>query len=408
MELASFFIFTLALLNTLTLRVPIANPTAKNIIQNSYIVVYNESCSDDEVVAHQAHWTVTMARRNIGKRSNIGDRFLSTTVKTFSIGTVRAMALDADDQSAIEINQADEVAFIESDTQMHIETLITQDDATTGLARLSASQPGGLNYSYDDSAGEGITVFVIDTGIMTNHTQFQGRATLGFNAVNDINTDENGHGSHVAGTIGGYTFGVAKKVSLVGVKVLDASGEGSYSGILSGIEYVVDTIKAGNLSGKAVVNMSLGGSKSQAINQAITAVRIAGAVPVVAAGNDHEDASNDSPASAPGAITVGAIDQTTDQRAWFSNFGQVVDVFAPGVNVESVGIQNTTATKTEDGTSMASPHVAGLAAYLMALHNITDVGVVEATILGLAGATNSSVMENAMLTTDLIANNGHL
>lgn len=154
------------------------------------------------------------------------------------------------------------------------------------------------------------------------------------------------------------------------------------------------------------MNMSLGSSRFNALNQAVSNLRTAGVVPVVAAGNDDDDAQNSTPASAPGAITVGAVDQTTDRRASFSNFGRLVDVYAPGVNVESVSIQNTTATRALSGTSMASPHVAGLAAYLMALENITNVDAVAARIKGLARATGSHVLGNVKGTTPLIVNNG--
>lgn len=170
---------------------------------------------------------------------------------------------------------------------------------------------------------------------------------------------------------------------------------------------VAQTAQANGLSGKSVMNMSLGGSKSNAVNSAINALRAAGVVPVVAAGNENVDAANDSPASASGAITVGAIDQTTDRKASFSNFGQFVDVFAPGVNVKSVGISSTTDTAVLSGTSMASPHVAGLAAYLMAFENITDIDAVAARIVSLAGDTNAKVLSNAKQTTNLIANNGN-
>ena len=165
-------------------------------------------------------------------------------------------------------------------------------------------------------------------------------------------TDENGHGSHVSGTIGGATFGVSKNVDLVAVKVLDANGGGSNSGVLNGMQFVIDDVQKNGRSGKAVMNMSLGGSFSQAINRAIEALRNAGVVPVVAAGNENQDTANTSPGSAPNAITVGAIDATNDQRASFSNFGQLVDIYAPGVNVLSVGIKSDTDTATLSGTSM--------------------------------------------------------
>lgn len=181
------------------LSVPIVNPNTKDIIPNKYIVVYNDTFSDAIVTAHQSKWIATMAKRNIGKRS-LDNRALSTTVQTFGIGTMRAMALDADDASAIEINSADCVSYLEADAVVRINALVKQANATSGLARLSSGRAGATDYVFDDSAGEGITAFVVDTGIMVNHTEFQGRATLAFNAANTVMTDENGHGSHVAGT----------------------------------------------------------------------------------------------------------------------------------------------------------------------------------------------------------------
>lgn len=221
------------------LGVPIKNFDVVDIIPNSYIVVYNDSCPDNMVAAHQAKWVKTLAQRNIGKRSTVDGRDFSTQVQTFSIGTLRAMALDADDKSAIEINSADEVAYIEADAYMNINALVRQSPATTGLARLSAGAAGATDYVFDDSAGQGIMAFIVDTGIMANHTEFEGRAVQGFNAVNNVDTDENGHGTHVSATIGGATFGVAKKVNLVGVKVLDAQGAGTNSRVLAGMNFGV-------------------------------------------------------------------------------------------------------------------------------------------------------------------------
>lgn len=222
---------------SLSLGVPIKNADVKDIIPNSYIVVYNDSCPDSMVAAHQAKWVKTLAQRNIGKRSSVDGRDFSTQVQTFSIGTLRAMALDADDKSAIEINAAEEVAYIEADAYMNINALVRQSPTTTGLARLSAGAAGATEYIFDDSAGQGIMAFIVDTGVMANHTEFEGRAVQAFNAVNNIDTDENGHGTHVSATIGGATFGVAKKVNLVGVKVLDAQGAGTNSRVLAGMNF---------------------------------------------------------------------------------------------------------------------------------------------------------------------------
>lgn len=187
------------------LSVPITNPNSRDIIPNKYIVVYDETFSDDIVTAHQAKWITTMAKRNVGKRSLADNRPLSTTIRTFGIGTMRAMALDADDQSAIEINSAACVKYIEADAYVSINAMVTQANAPSGLARLSSAAPGGTNYVFDDSAGQGITAFIVDTGIMVNHTEFGGRATFAFNSANNVDTDQNGHGTHVAGEFENFT-----------------------------------------------------------------------------------------------------------------------------------------------------------------------------------------------------------
>lgn len=224
--------------------VPIMNPNAKNIIPNKYVVVYHDAVDDDTVAAHQAYWATTIAKRNIGKRSPVDNRLLSPAVRTFSIGPLRAMALEADDASAVEINNSDEVHYIEADTRFHLSKSITQHNATSGLSRLSSPWPGETSYTYHDSAGAGIAVFVVDSGIKADHEEFEGRAVLAFNIVDGNNTDENGHGSHVAGTIGGKTFGVAKKVALYGVKVLGADGTAPMSNVLAGIEFGTSLLPA--------------------------------------------------------------------------------------------------------------------------------------------------------------------
>lgn len=220
------------------------NPNARDIIPNKYVVVYHDDLDDDTVAAHQAYWATTIAKRNIGKRSPVDNRLLSPTVRTFSIGPLRAMALEADDASVMEINDADEVHYIEADTHFRLSKAITQHNATSGLSRLSSVQTGATSYAYHDSAGAGITVFVVDSGIMTDHEEFEGRAVLAFNNVDGNNTDGNGHGSHVAGTIGGKTFGVAKKVTLYGVKVLGADAVAPMSNILAGVEFGMSLLPA--------------------------------------------------------------------------------------------------------------------------------------------------------------------
>ncbi|KAH8887328.1 subtilisin-like protein [Thozetella sp. PMI_491] len=388
------------------LGVPISNPDAAELIPNRYIVVYNTNATSDAITAHQNSVIKAVAKRNIGKRSPTSGRLLSTKVDTFAMGTWHAMALEADDRMMNDIFTAEEVNYIEQDAVVRLTAQQTETSAPSGLVRLSSETTGGTSYVFDSTAGAGITVYVVDTGIRTTHSDFEGRATFGANFISNVQTDDNGHGSHVSGTIAGAKFGVAKKANLVAVKVLGADGSGTNSGVIAGMNFVASNATAQKLSGKAVMNMSLGGSRSTAVNQAINGIIRAGVTPVVAAGNENQDTANTSPGSAAAAITVGAIDQTTDAKASFSNFGAGVDIFAPGVKVQSVGITSDTATNTLSGTSMASPHIAGLAAYLMALENITDPTAVSNRIKALATASTARVKNNVRGTTNLIANNG--
>ncbi|GAP85467.1 putative subtilisin-like protease [Rosellinia necatrix] len=387
----------------------VSNPEAKNIVPNSYIVVYNSTFKSEDIDAQETSIRTAIKKRNLNKRDSTG-RLLSTNVRSFSMANGwRATAMESDEIMAAQINAMDMVSYVEANQYVKAAALVAQANAPPGLVRLSHAQAGQDSYVFDDSAGQGITVYVVDTGIRTTHEEFQGRATLEFNAIEgSADTDENGHGSHVSGTVGGATFGVAKNVKLIGVKVLDADGGGTNADVLDGLNFVESDVQQKKLSGKAVMNMSLGGGQSRAINAAIEAIATAGVVPVVAAGNEAQDAANTSPASAPNAITVGALDALTDQRADFSNFGTVVDIYGPGVDVLSVGINSDSDTATLSGTSMASPHVAGLAAYLMSLEGLTSATDVNNRMQELAQASGATVVRNVRGTTSAIANNGNL
>ncbi|KAF9974479.1 hypothetical protein BGZ73_002103 [Actinomortierella ambigua] len=255
-----------------------------------------------------------------------------------------------------------EVAYVEQDQIISIKATQT-NPPSWGLPRISSPE---LNtngtYEYNDAAGEGVTAFIIDTGIYAEHEDFGGRAKFGANFIDGSeDTDENGHGTHVAGTIGGTLYGVAKKVSLVGVKVLDAEGSGSTSGVVSGMDWVIQ-----NANGtKAVVNMSLGGGKSKAIDAAAERLFKANIPLFAAAGNDETvDACDGSPSGAANTFTVAASDKT-DKFASFSSFGNCVEIIAPGVDITSAWIGGPKAKKTISGTSMATPHTAGAAALLI-------------------------------------------
>lgn len=245
--------------------------------------------------------------------------------------------------------------------------LTTQSGAIYGLARISHRSKGQSGYIYDSSAGSGSYIYVIDTGINSAHTQFGGRAIQGANFVDGESiADGNGHGTHCSGTTGSAAYGVAKKATIIGVKVLDSQGSGYTSDIMAGINWAINDAKNRGGVGRSVISMSLGGAYSSQSNSAVRAATSAGIFAAIAAGNNDDDASNYSPASESTACTVGAID-SNDARASFSNYGSVLDIFAPGVNILSTWIGSNTATNTISGTSMATPHIAGLAAYLIGL-----------------------------------------
>ncbi|KAI9158117.1 Cuticle-degrading protease [Paramyrothecium foliicola] len=276
-----------------------------------------------------------------------------------------AATLTAEEVEALRDNPS--VEYIEQDAIYRIQA--TQSNAPWGLARLSNTQRGSRTYTYADSAGTGACAYVVDTGVDTTHPDLEGRATFLRNFAGASTGDPQGHGSHVAGTIAGKTYGVAKKARVFGVTVLDANGEGTTSGILSGMDFVVTDSKnrKSTCPRGIVVNMSLGGGFSQSLNNAAANIVRSGLFLAVAAGNGDRlgrplNINQASPASEPTACTVGATD-VNDRVASFSNYGNLLDIYAPGVDVLSIAPGGRTATLS--GTSMASPHIAGLAAYYL-------------------------------------------
>lgn len=242
----------------------------------------------------------------------------------------------------------------------------TQDNPPSwGLDRIDqADTAGDKKYTYPDSAGEGVTAYVIDTGVRVSHKDFEGRATHGFDAVdNDDSADDgNGHGTHVAGTIAGTAHGVAKKAKVVAVRVLDDNGSGTTEQVVAGIDWVTK-----NHKGPSVANMSLGGGADEALDAAVSKAIASGVTFAVAAGNESTDASQGSPARVKEAITV-ASSTKDDAQSEFSNFGQIVDIYAPGSDITSAWNDSDEGTKTISGTSMATPHVVGAAAIYLGAH----------------------------------------
>jgi len=269
---------------------------------------------------------------------------------------------------------------------MHIlEDPSLERNSPWGLARISHRDSLSLGtfnkYLYSENGGEGVDVYIIDTGTSIHHVDFEGRAHWGKTIpTNDEDVDGNGHGTHCSGTVAGKKFGVAKKANIYAVKVLRSNGSGSMSDVVKGVEYAVEQhtkkmkeAKEGkhkNFKG-SVANMSLGGGKSRILDLAVNQAVDAGIHFAVAAGNDNADSCKYSPAAAERAVTVGASTMI-DERAYFSNFGLCVDIFAPGLNIQSTWIGSNYSTNVISGTSMASPHVCGLLAYFLSLQPSKD------------------------------------
>lgn len=258
--------------------------------------------------------------------------------------------------------------------------IVTENGAPWGLARLShrkALSLGSFNkYIYDDEGGEDVTSYIIDTGVYTEHNDFGGRARWGKTVpFGDVDEDTFGHGSHCAGTIAGEKYGVAKNANVVAVKVLGSDGSGTMSDVISGVEWTVQAHREESKKNKkykgSTANMSLGGGKSPSLDLAVNAATQAGVHFAVAAGNENQNACYVSPAGASEPVTVGAT-TIGDDRAYFSNYGSCVDIFAPGVNVLSVGISGPDSTEVMSGTSMATPHICGLLSYFLSLQPSTD------------------------------------
>ncbi|MEU5900800.1 MULTISPECIES: S8 family peptidase [Streptomyces] len=278
------------------------------------------------------------------------------------------------------------VASVEQNQRLHVDA--TQSNAPWGLDRIDQTRlPLSGTYTYPDSAGTGVTAYVIDTGVRISHSEISGRAVNGYDAVDGDNTaqDGNGHGTHVATTIAGKTYGVAKKARIVAVRVLDNNGSGTTAGVVAGIDWVTSNHAAG---APAVANMSLGGGASTTLDNAVKRSIADGVTYAVAAGNSNTNASTTSPARVPEAVTVGAT-SNTDARASFSNYGSVLDIFAPGVNIKAGWHTGDTATNTISGTSMAAPHVAGAAAVYLAGHTSATPAQVASALVN--GATPSVV-----------------
>ncbi|KAL7953042.1 peptidase S8/S53 domain-containing protein [Trichoderma compactum] len=364
-----------------------------------YIVTLHNNITPSEFKSHIAKVNVTYHRNSLNDEQNRP----SGVERTYAIGGYRAYSGVFDkDTIALLWNDTD-VEEIERDEYFTIQRkLVTQRHAPWGLAALSGKKPGAKSYRYDKSAGNGTFAYVVDSGIFTKHEEFGGRATVRYSIDPSNLSDVNGHGTHVAGIIAGKTFGVAKQAELIGVKVFFNNG-GYISDVLDGFQWAVQDIVLKSRESRSVINMSVGGPYSLALNRAVDAAFELGILSVVAAGNEASPARFTSPASAPNALTVGAIDIEWNSCR-FSNFGPEVNIQAPGLQIESAFIATVNATATLSGTSMAAPHVAGLALYLAVLEKTVDARHLRDVILELARGGKVKDLESE--TPNVIAHNG--
>ncbi|KAF5510775.1 Alkaline proteinase [Colletotrichum siamense] len=365
-----------------------------------YIVTLKEDAAAN--VDSHLTWVADVHRRSLGKRDTVG------VENKFNISNWNAYSGEFDEATIEEIKKSPEVALVEPDYYMYLSdfvveevnpkrALTTQSGATWGLGTISHRTSGSTQYVYDTSAGANTYAYVVDSGVLSTHSQFGGRATLGYNVFSSAHVDSIGHGTHVAGTIGGSTYGVAKQTNIISVKVFEGR-QSTTSAILAGFNWAVNDIVSKSRASRSVINMSLGGEATTTWTTAINAAYNQGVLSVVAAGNGDEvtgqplPVSSQSPANAPNALTVAAIDSSW-RPATFTNYGPGVDIFGPGVSILSSYIGGNSATASLSGTSMAAPHLAGLAVYLQALEGLSTPAAVTNRIkaLGTTGRVTGTL-----------------
>ncbi|KAJ9603959.1 proteinase B [Cladophialophora chaetospira] len=416
---------------------PVISSSNAKEIPDSYMVIFKKHVTERAASAHHS-WIQDTHSSHEGRKLELRKRdqapMADDTVfeglrHTYNIpGGLLGYAGHFDEGVIELVRRHPDVEYIERDSEVHTmnSTPSLEKNAPWGLARISHRDALGFGdfnkYLYSDDGGEGVDAYIIDTGTNTDHVDFEGRAKWGKTIPQgDEDVDGNGHGTHCSGTVAGKKFGVAKKAHVYAVKVLKSNGSGTMSDVVKGVEWAatahsesISAAKKGKKKGfkGSVANMSLGGGKSRVLDLAVNAAVDAGLHFAVAAGNDNADSCNYSPAAAEKAVTVGAS-TLADERAYFSNYGSCNDIFAPGLNVLSTWIGSKYATNIISGTSMASPHIAGLLAYFLSLQPSNDSAYavaditpkkLKASIIGIA--TEGALSNVPSDTANILAWNG--
>ncbi|KAF1922620.1 subtilisin-like protein [Didymella exigua CBS 183.55] len=381
-----------------------ARQAADEIIPGKYIVQLKP---DADVASIAAHHNVVRGihARNLARRDNAAAEEEAGVEREFEFGDFKGYSGAFDAATVEELKTLPEVLDVVADYIMTTNALVTQSNAPWGLGSISSRTRGATSHIYDNTAGRGTFSYVVDTGIRITHQDFGGRAQFGFNSVGGDNNDNQGHGTHVAGTVGGTTYGVAKQTTLIAVKVFEGIS-GTASAVIAGFDWAVNDIVSKGRQNSAVINMSLGGPGSTVWDRAITAAWNRGVLAVVASGNENQLASNRSPARSPEVICVGNVQSNDARRGGTggSNFGPAVDIFAAGTGVVSAYFNSDTDVATLTGTSMASPHVAGLVSYLRGLEGLSSAAAIKARVLELATPNR---VTDAQGSANLLAYNGN-